>query len=81
MTTSDSRRHSRSRAARSRERLRSRPLRMSSMNSLAIVRALVQRLMQADADDEDRRKSKLNIRKGKFLRIRNYPDEDDDDPD
>jgi hypothetical protein len=51
------------------------------MSSLAIVRGLVQRLMQADADDEDRRKSKLKMRKGKIAKIRNYPDEDDDDPD
>jgi hypothetical protein len=34
--------------------------------TLAVVRGLVQRLMQADADDEDRCKSKLKIRKGKL---------------
>jgi hypothetical protein len=58
-----------------------RPLRVSNMSSLAVVRGLVQRLMQADVDDEDHRKSKLKIRKGKILKTRNYSDEDDDDPD
>jgi hypothetical protein len=54
---------------------------MGSMSSLAIVRDLVRRLMQADSDDGNRRKSKLKMRKGKILKMRNYPDEDDDDPD
>jgi hypothetical protein len=67
MTVFNLRHFSRSRAA-PRERLRSgemRPLRVSSMRSLAIVRDLVKRVLRAR----------------KNLKIRNYPDEDDDDPD
>jgi hypothetical protein len=53
---------------------------MSSMSSLAVVRGLVKRLMQADADDEERRKRKPEILKWKISKTRNYPDDDDDDP-
>jgi hypothetical protein len=51
------------------------------MSSLAIVRGLVKRLMQADADDKERRKRKSQMLKRKVLKTRNYPDEDDDGPD
>jgi hypothetical protein len=37
--------------------------------------------MQADADDKERRKTKPLMLKWKVQKIRNYPDEDDDDPD
>jgi hypothetical protein len=50
------------------------------MSSLAIVRDLVKRLMQADADDAERSKRKPKTLKGKILKTRNYPDDDDDDP-
>jgi hypothetical protein len=42
------------------------------MSTLAIVRELVKKLMQADADDEELYKRKPQMRK--------LPDEDDDDP-
>ena len=44
------------------------------MRSRAIVRELVKQLMQADADQEHHKRMR------KILKIRNYPDEDDDDP-
>jgi hypothetical protein len=50
------------------------------MSSLAIVRQLVRKLMQADADDQRHHKRNPQIMKGKFLKTRNYPDDDDDDP-
>jgi hypothetical protein len=43
------------------------------MRSRAIVRELVKQLMQADADEEHRKRRKI-------LKTRKYPDEDDDDP-
>ena len=49
-------------------------MRVSSMRSRAIVRELVKQLMQADADEEHRKRMR------KILKARNYPDEDDDDP-
>ena len=49
-------------------------MRVSSMRSQAIVRELVKQLMQADADEEHRKRMR------KILKIRKYPDEDDDDP-
>jgi hypothetical protein len=49
-------------------------VRVSSMRSRAIVRELVKQLMQADADEEHRKRMR------KILKTRNYPDEDDDDP-
>jgi hypothetical protein len=52
----------------------SQPVRVSSMRSQAIVRELVKQLMQADADEEHRKRMR------KILKTRNYPDEDDDDP-
>jgi hypothetical protein len=50
------------------------------MSSLAIVRALVKKLMRADADDEELHKRKPEGRKANILKTRNLPDEDDDDP-
>jgi hypothetical protein len=50
------------------------------MSSLAIVRELVKKLMQADADDEELHKRKPEMRNANILKTRNYPDEDDDDP-
>jgi hypothetical protein len=52
----------------------SQPVRVSRMRSQAIVRELVKQLMQADADEEHRKRMR------KILKTRNYPDEDDDDP-
>jgi hypothetical protein len=68
MPAFESRLVSRSRAAPSRQRLRSdemRPTPVNSMSSLAIVRDLVKKVLQAR----------------KNLKGRKYPDEDDDDPD
>jgi hypothetical protein len=67
MTAFESRPITRSRAARSRQRLpqlKTQPLPVRSMSSLAMVRDLVKRVLQA--------KKNLKTR---------YPDEDDDDPD
>ena len=44
------------------------------MRSRAIVRELVKQLMQANVDEEHRKRMR------KILKTRNYPDEDDDDP-
>jgi hypothetical protein len=44
------------------------------MRSRAIVRELVRQLMQAGADEEHHKRMR------KILKIRKYPDEDDDDP-
>ncbi len=41
------------------------------MRSQAIVRELVKQLMQADVDEEHRKRMR------KILKTRNYPDEDD----
>jgi hypothetical protein len=75
----DMRRLSRLRAARSRVPV-NRPLPVSNMSSLAIVRGLVKRLMKIDTDDPELRKGKPEILKWKMPTIRNYPDDDDDDP-
>jgi hypothetical protein len=50
------------------------------MSSLAIVRELVKKLMQADADDEELHKRKPQMGKANILKTRKLPDEDDDDP-
>jgi len=53
-------------------------LRVNRMSSLAVVRALVKRLMPADADDAEPRK--IKPQRWKLPKIRNFPDDDDDDP-
>jgi hypothetical protein len=53
------------------------------MRSRAIVRELVKQLMQADVDEEHRKRMRKILKTrnySKILKIRNYPDEDDDDP-
>jgi hypothetical protein len=53
------------------------------MRSRAIVRELVKQLMQADVDEEHRKRMRKILKTPnypKILKIRNYPDEDDDDP-
>jgi hypothetical protein len=47
------------------------------MSARAIVRELVKELMKADADNEER---KRKLKMPKILKMRRYPDEDDDDP-
>jgi hypothetical protein len=44
------------------------------MRSRSIVRELLEQLVQADADEEHSKRMR------KILKIRKYPDEDDDDP-
>ncbi len=44
------------------------------MRSQSIVRELLKQVMQADADEERRKKMRT------MLKTRKYPDEDDDDP-
>jgi hypothetical protein len=48
------------------------------MSSLATVRELVKKLMQANAEELHKRKPEK--RKANILKTRNLPDEDDDDP-
>jgi hypothetical protein len=50
------------------------------MSSLAIVRSLVKKLMQADADDEEFHKRKPQMRKANILKTRKLSGWDDDDP-
>ena len=50
------------------------PVRVNSMSSLSFVRELVKELMEADADEEERLKGKLKMRK--ILKTRKYPDAD-----
>jgi len=47
---------------------------------MSIVRELIKKLMQANADDEELYKRKPQMRKANILKTRKLPDEDDDDP-
>jgi hypothetical protein len=49
-------------------------VRVNSMSPLSFVRELVKELMEADADEEERLKGKLKMRK--ILKTRKYPDAD-----
>ena len=52
-------------------------MRMNRMSSLSFIRGLVRQVMEADADDEEHRKSELKIPKViKPIKFPNSPDED-----
>ena len=53
---------------------------MGSMSSLAIVRDLVTRVMQATDDEKLRKRKPPERLKWKMPKTWKYPDDDDDDP-